>query len=157
MKKLFQSTQALIRFSILVLLCLTAFLTNASANSYVVDNVSDTDNGLGYSIGDGNNSLRKCIRLANAHSGADDITFSTSGTIVSTSTLSVTDPLTINGETATGWASGTPTIRVDGNNSTVLDVLQFNTGSGASTLKSVVLTRGRYGLSISGTLVYKVR
>ncbi|MFL5729287.1 MAG: hypothetical protein ACJ75J_07350, partial [Cytophagaceae bacterium] len=42
---------------------------------FSVDNTGDTDNLLGYTTGDGSNSLRKCIRLANAAPGLDTIYF----------------------------------------------------------------------------------
>ena len=64
------------------------FMTGwAYAATFIVDNLGDVDDGNPYTQGDGTNSLRKCIRLANETAGADTIDFSVSGTISLTSGL----------------------------------------------------------------------
>jgi len=55
--------------------------------TYVVDNSGDTDDALGYTVSDGTNTLRKCIRLANAAAGADIINFGIAGAGPHTITL----------------------------------------------------------------------
>ncbi|MEE9529143.1 MAG: right-handed parallel beta-helix repeat-containing protein, partial [Dehalococcoidia bacterium] len=57
---MFKSFKELIFLTILVLLAGSAW-----ANIYVVDNTGDVDDGQLYTEGDGTNTLRKCIRLAN--------------------------------------------------------------------------------------------
>ena len=98
---------------ILVLIFNFIFRIGFSA-TYVVDNTSDTDNLLGYTTSDGTNSLRKCIRLADANSGADVINFNISGTgpyvISPVSTLpSLTDNagVTIDGYSQSGSTANT--------------------------------------------------
>ncbi|MBX9852761.1 MAG: hypothetical protein K2X86_13540, partial [Cytophagaceae bacterium] len=50
-------------------------IQKANGATFIVDNKADTDNMLAYVAGDGNNTLRKCIRLANAAAGLDNINF----------------------------------------------------------------------------------
>jgi len=48
----------------------------AYAATFIVDNLGDVDDGKPYTPGDGTNTLRKCISLANETPGGDTINFS---------------------------------------------------------------------------------
>lgn len=121
----------MIRFgfsSLYFIIAIFAIATSAFSSTYMVDNLGDSDDGESYSAGDGTNTLRKCIRLANDHIGADTINFNISGTILPGSTL----PELIDNETIIDassrwsgvWPEGQPGINLDGSNA----------GSGASGL-----------------------
>ena len=93
------------------------FVVNtAYTANFVVDNLGDSDNGASYIGGDGNNTLRKCIRLANNNPGADNISFSISGTIKPSSPL----PELYNDGTiidaSSRWIGNQPGIILDGAN-----------------------------------------
>jgi hypothetical protein len=83
-----------------------------------VDNPGDTDDGATYTHGDGTNTLRKCIRLANEFSGPDTIDFNISGVISPSSCLPwITDDETVidAGSQWNGtWPGGEPGITLDG-------------------------------------------
>ena len=82
-----------------------------------VDNFGDGDNGEPYIQGDGTNTLRKSIRLANKASGPNTIKFSISGPIYPESALPViTDDGTVI-DASSQWIAGQPGITLDGSNS----------------------------------------
>src|SRR5438046_435888 len=98
--------------SVTLLIFILVLSVNLSfAATYVVDKTGDVDNALAYTLGDGTNSIRKCIRLANASGGvADIINFSIAATFTLSSALpTLTDlsGVTIDGTTAPGWAANT--------------------------------------------------
>lgn len=130
------------RSKIYISFILSLLFSLTYGNTYVVDSTGDTDNGLAYTASDGNNTLRKCIRLANANAGADIINFTAGGTGTITLTLAlpqITDPVTIDGTTATGWASGSPVVDINGNggNYSVLDI--SGAGSAGTVLKALIM------------------
>lgn len=91
------------------------------SKKFVVDVTSDSDNLLGYALGDVTNSLRKCIRLANENCGHDTIVFNLGAggpfPILINSTLpSLTDNA---GVTIDGWNNS-------GNNGTPNTIPVFN-------------------------------
>lgn len=99
---------------LLFLFLLFGFMPIVQGATYLVDNLADTDNGLGYTGADGTNTLRKCIRLANASAGADIINFNVAGvgphTITLTSALpalSDNSGVTIDGFTQSGASANT--------------------------------------------------
>ena len=98
------------------------FPTSILANIYVVDNNSNIDNGAGYIQNDKNNSLNKCIRLANQNGGPDIINFSKSLAwpviihVGTTPIIQITDQVTIDGTTAPGYFTGSPSVVIDGDN-----------------------------------------
>ncbi|HXA02051.1 MAG TPA: hypothetical protein VNW99_08685, partial [Cytophagaceae bacterium] len=111
-------------------------------NIYLVDNILDTDNAAAYTAGDGTNSLRKCIRLANANTGVtDNINFNIAAgpyVITTTATLAITDPVVIDGFTQTGASPGTMLIEINCSTGNI-DVFQLNAGSTGSTIKGLVI------------------
>lgn len=115
---------------------------SGKAATYTVSNTSNSGSG----------SLRTAINNANSNSGADVIEFSTSGTITLSSILPmITDPVSINGYTATGAAQGaigsrTITITVNCGNTTSTS----NSGGRSSKDGFFRFTSGASGSSISG-------
>lgn len=91
-----------------------------SAATFVVDNNADTDNLATYTLGDGTNTLRKCIRLANANLNnptIDVINFNLGGvgpfTILLSGNLPViSEPVQINGFSQTGALRPNPYIMI---------------------------------------------
>ena len=91
------------------------------AATFIVDNLGDVDDGNTYTPGDGTNTLRKCIRLANENANEPDtINFGVSGTISPTSSLpEITDDETVidaSSRWSGVWPSGQPGITLDGTN-----------------------------------------
>src|SRR5207244_10209859 len=90
------------------LIRLEALEDRALFNAYAVTNINDSGTG----------SLRQAIKDANAHVGADTISFNIGGggsrTISPLSALpSITDPVTLNGTTQPGAVTaGTPLIEI---------------------------------------------
>ena len=118
------------------------FLSNAA--TYVVDSNADTDNFLGYTLGDGTNTLRKCIRLANTNAGLDAIQFNITGSTVITCTsgivwYNISDQITIDGYTQPGSGAGNPTIELNGAGVASLYVFFLNAGSDNSTIQGLIM------------------
>lgn len=108
------------------------------ASVIVVSNVNDAGAG----------SLRQAITDANVSVGYDTIQFSVSGTIGLTIALpSITGGLLIDGYTATGYVSGTPSLAIDGNGAT--NVVHFIAGSGQSILRGLRLIDGTNAVFIN--------
>jgi hypothetical protein len=110
---------------VMVLVVGLALPATGYAYTYTVDNLGDGDDGSGYAQGNGTNTLRKCIRLANYSfmSLGDTINFSVSGTISPSSALpSLTDDNTFIiaasrwGDTlyGSGWPAGFPGDTING-------------------------------------------
>lgn len=105
--------------------------------TYVVTNLNDSGAG----------SLRDAIAQANAHFGADTITFAaglTGGTITLTSTLQVTDAVTINGDINGDHKAD---VTISGNNA-----VQILHSTADLTVQGLVLTHGLS--SANGAAVY---
>jgi hypothetical protein len=119
------------------------FCTNKlCAATYTVDNVSDTDNAAAYTAADGTNTLRKCLRLANAGAvSTDNINFNIPTPFIitiSTTSLIFTQPVIIDGYTQPGASAGNLIVQV---RSTVngIQLFRFNAGSSGSTVKGIVM------------------
>jgi len=109
---------------LLLLLFVLMLPLAASATTFPVTTTSDSGPG----------SLREAIGLANATAGADDITFSTSGTLVLASSLpTITDALTITGTTSFLINGGTNRVfEVEDVNNLVLTGLDLSLGTGGA-------------------------
>ncbi|MBM3212043.1 hypothetical protein FJZ33_07480, partial [Candidatus Poribacteria bacterium] len=106
---------SLLYFLIFILLSISYL----HADTFIVDNLSDIDDGNPYNVADGKNTLRKCIRLANDNPGNDYIIFNISGTISLTSALyPICDSITIDASSLWigEWPGGKPGIILDGLN-----------------------------------------
>ena len=111
------------KISIFYLLFLLShsLINDAKGAVYVCDSNADTDDNLIYTAGDGFNTLRKCIRLANGSAGLDTINFNLGG--ISPFIINVPSALPIitaaggaviiDGTTQPGWLS-TPIVELDG-------------------------------------------
>ncbi len=133
-------------FGLILLLCVHSF-----GATYTVDSNANTDNFFGYTHGDGSNTLRKCIRLANANAGADVINFNITGSTVITNSscfggvwMAITDPVTIDGYTQSGASAGNPVIELNGNSMGCWWALNLTTGSAGSTIRGLII----YGTNI---------
>ncbi len=123
---------------------------------FTVDNTADSDNLLTYTLADGTNSLRKCIRLANSTAGLDTIWFNipsapfliTCGTALPV----ISDPVLIDGFSQAGAAPGTPVIAIDG----TANVLELDAGSDGSTISGLIVygaTKGIYVNASNGNTI----
>jgi titin len=145
------SKQLLFRFlsvCTILLLALSPFsgaLAQAAA-TYVVNTAGDADDGA---CSKAHCSLREAIHAANAHPGADMITFKIRGpatfTIQPTSALPViTDPVTIDGTTQRGYA-GHPIVELDGSNASDgepdMEIRGLVISAGGSTVRGLVINR----------------
>lgn len=134
-------------------ICLAIFLSlaifSAKAATFVVDTNNDMDNLAVYTAGDLTNSLRKCIRLANATPGADIINFTIPGagpfTIALTGSLpAIIEQVAINGLTQPGAAPGTLMIELNG--ASAFNSIQFDFGSNGSSINGIVVNRSNRGI-----------
>lgn len=135
-----------------VFICLLSY-SGSKAVTFIVDNTADTDDLLAYTAGNGTNTLRKCIRLANANVNTpivDIINFNglTGGgpyTIALGSNLPfLTDPVRLDGFTAGGAVVPTPIVVIKGS------------GGGPSPINNVFnLTAGGSNSIIRGFVLYK--
>lgn len=128
------------------------------ALTYVVDNNADTDDLGAYTLSDGTNTLRKCIRLANANAGADIINFNLPGSTVITNSVAgggawftITSPLTIAGFTQTGAAAGAPLIELDGNASGRWYCFSLEAGADASDISGLIMYGTNIGLRVANS------
>ena len=102
------------------------------------------------------NSLRWAIQSANAHAGADTITFSlgvggAQAITVAGALPAITEPLTIDGYSQGGSNyTGPPMIRLDNGGSTTAYGLYF-LNVGGNTVKGLALTKWGYGLVFDNT------
>ena len=112
----------------LTLLILCVATCNIYANTYTVTTASDNSGGTNPAANAGTGTLRQAIVDANAHAGADVISFNITGSGVQTITLlallpAITGPTTINGYSQPGAAQGaigscTILIQINGNDQT---------------------------------------
>ena len=124
------------------------------AATFIVDNTNDIDDLLAYTAGNGTNTLRKCIRIANANANApvvDIINFSSlpgAGPYVITPLVNlpaITEPVYIDGFTAPGAAAPTPFISIHG------------AGTGASPINNGFnVSATGAGSTIRGFAVYRI-
>jgi CSLREA domain-containing protein len=123
--------------------------------SFTVNSNADTDDGscdaLGSGIGNQDCTLREAINAANAHSGADTITFA-SGLSGATITLGSTLPAISDELTVDGSSLASP-ITISGNNS--VEVLSVNSGK-ILTIHTLTIANGKAsnggGIYNGGTL-----
>ena len=142
MTQLFQNPKRTVTSASAAALAVLAlcFPSLAGAVTYDVNQLGDAGDGTC----DATCTLRDAIDDANASAAVPDvITFTTvAGTISPTSQLpDVTDPLTINGESAPGWAVGTPVIELEGSGAGAAHGLGFAAGSTPSTVQGLVINR----------------
>lgn len=122
--------------SISCILCFSCL--NAFSAIYTVNGLGDAGTGAGLT-GD----LRYCITQANGAAGPHTINFSVAGTINLTATLPVfTRQISIQGNTAPGYALATPTVQLNGTNADWVFLFN-NTGALNSLIQGVVLNRAR--------------
>jgi hypothetical protein len=140
-------------FLIALLFVLLSF--NGFAATFIVDNTTDIDDLLAYTAGDGNNSLRKCIRLANSNANSptvDIINFSNlpAGgpyTILPTTDFpALIEPVYINGFSATGASPPIPFITIKGagvaaSPSPVINIFNLAAGAAGSTIRGFAMHR----------------
>lgn len=122
-----------------------------TAAVYNVDNIADTDNAAAYINGDGNNTLRKCIRVANLSLIKDTIRFNLVGvapfTILLSSNLpQITSPILIDGFSQTGVTFPTPGIVLKGAGlastvSPINNIFFLNSGSSNSIIRGLIMYR----------------
>jgi hypothetical protein len=124
-------------------------------NTYIVDNAANTDNLAVYSAGDGTNTLIKCVRLANANPGLDNINFNLPGvapfiiSLAAGAPLIITSPVFLDGFTQSGASAGNLLIQIKGNNT---DVLRLNASSDGSTIRGLVIYGGaNAGINITNS------
>ena len=122
---------------------------------FVVDSNADTDDLLSYTVADGTNTLRKCIRLANANSGADLINFNLPGSTVITNSIggggawfSITDPVVIQGYSQPGSVPGLPIIELNGNSLGRWFNIELTTGSAGSAIIGLIMYGTNIGLRL---------
>ncbi|MFK7970456.1 MAG: right-handed parallel beta-helix repeat-containing protein [Bacteroidia bacterium] len=133
----------MLRLLLIPLFLLGAFAFGAT---FVVDSNADTDNNAAYTLGDGTNTLRKCIRLANANFGSDNINFNITGsTVINASFCSgfgwffLTSPVIIDGYSQPGASAGNPQIELNGNGLTCLAAINLTFGSTGSEIKGLIM------------------
>jgi hypothetical protein len=145
------------------LLCGLILLSVSSyGNVYTVDNNLNTDDlaPTYLPINPGTNSLRKCIRFANASLGMDTIKFAITGaapyiilvaTTAPTVPLTITDPVFINGYSQPTASAGNLLIQLSGANGK--DILQLNAGSDGSTIEGLVIygNNSTSGISVNSS------
>ena len=137
--------------NILLLLC----FSTAEAATFVVDNNTDIDNAAAYTLADGTNSLRKCIRISNSTAGADIINFNIGGVGPFTITISAGDlpsiiqQLTINGLSQSGASAGNLMIEI--NAAAAGNGLMFDNGSANSVLTGICINRSNRGIYVINT------
>ncbi len=114
-------------------------------STFVVNNTNDSGAG----------SLRQAILDANANPGVDTIDFSISGsgvqTITPTSQLpTITDPVTIDGTSQSGYAAGQPIIELDGSQAGNSIGLLFQIGG--NTVEGLVICNfAQFGIVLDGS------
>ena len=108
--------------------------------TFTVSNTNDSGAG----------SLRQAILDANAHPGADTIAFAIPGsgvrTITPTALPTITDPVTIDGTTQTGFV-GSPLIELSGTTAGTVNGLVLNTSN--SVIRGLIINRFANGAAIS--------
>ena len=119
---------------------------NLSTN-FDVNDLGDSGDGLC----DTNCTLRDAILEANSNPNTNTITFSTisGGTIFPGSQLpAIAAPVTIDGESATGWTAGAPAIELDGDFAGGNEALKLTAASSPSTVQGLVINTWTGGTAI---------
>lgn len=118
-----------------------------------MDSNGNADDGLVYTAGNGANTLRKCVRLANANAGLDTINFNIVGSTVITNNscslfgwLDITSPVRIDGYTQSGSIAGTPTIELNGAGVGCWYGINLTTGSAGSEIRGLIIYGTLFGI-----------
>ena len=94
-------------------------------------------------------TLREAIALANGDAAMDSIRFSVAGTITLASALpTITDSVTLDGTTATGYAAGTPTLEIQGATKTFVGLDVAGEGS---RIVGIIVRNFTVGIQLKGT------
>ncbi|MFL5730464.1 MAG: right-handed parallel beta-helix repeat-containing protein, partial [Cytophagaceae bacterium] len=140
----------------LLYLWMFSMLVSASgvqAATFTVDNNGDIDNALGYVAADGTNTLRKCIRLANATAVLDTVLFNIPGPpylITAATALIITRPVYIDGLSQPGAAPGNLIIELNGTNAVSNGALQLSgVNSSGSTIRGLVIYGSERGIYVN--------
>ncbi len=143
------------KLPVILILLFTLCCKSAFTLTYVVDTNGDADDGLAYTASDGTNTLKKCIRLANANAGADIINFNLPGsTVIANSACgggwwySITDQLTIDGYTQAGAAAGAPVVELSGGAMGCWATLSLEAGSSGSVIRGLIIHGTNLGIRI---------
>jgi hypothetical protein len=138
------------RFVILSFWVFYAIQVNAA--TFVVDNATNPDLGGAYVLNDGTNTLRKCVRLAEATPEKDTISFNLPGPapyiITLVTGLNFANPILINGFSQTGASPGNLLVQL--NSSAAINMLNLNAGSTGSTIQGLVI----YGPGSTGIRIF---
>jgi hypothetical protein len=123
----------------LISVCFLLNTQRSNAATFVVDNLLNADPGTVYVLGDGTNSLRKCIRLANVDGILDNISFNIPAPylIPITANLVVTNPVLIDGYTQPTASAGNLLVEVRGAGG--IQIFRLNAGSNGSTIRGLVI------------------
>lgn len=127
------------RVFFLMNVCFLLTAGRSYAATFVVDNLLNIDPGTAYVLGDGTNSLRKCIRLANADAVLDNISFNIPAPylITITANLVISNPVLIDGYTQPTASAGNLLVEVRGSGG--LQIFRLNANSNGSTIRGLVI------------------
>ncbi|MBC7487170.1 MAG: right-handed parallel beta-helix repeat-containing protein [Cytophagaceae bacterium] len=127
------------RVFFLMSLCFLLSAGRSYSATFVVDNLLNIDPGTPYVLGDGTNSLRKCIRLANIDAVLDNISFNIPAPylITITANLLISNPVLIDGYTQPTASAGNLLVEVRGSGG--LQIFRLNTNSNGSTIRGLVI------------------
>lgn len=130
------------RILLLSFLLIAGFSNTSLALTYIVSSTADAGAG----------TLREAITLANGNAGADIISFSGLGAGIQTITLasdlpSPTEPVTIDGYTAPGYAANAPAIVLDG---FTWGILFNNAVATGSIVRGIIFISATSGIEING-------
>ena len=123
----------------LVSLCFLLVAGQSYGATFVVDNLLNIDPGTAYVLGDGTNSLRKCIRLANVDAVLDNISFNIPAPyqITITANLVITNPVLIDGYTQATASAGNLIVEIRGSGG--IQIFRLNANSNGSTIRGLVI------------------
>lgn len=133
-----------------IILCVSA-----QGAIFTVDTNANTDNFLGYTAGDGTNTLRKCVRLSNASPGRDTIDFNITGSTVITNNscfggpwFAIAGEVFIDGYSQAGATAGAPVVELNGGGATCTWTMLLTTGSAGSEIRGLIMYGTFMGIRI---------
>ncbi len=146
----------LLRILSITLSVVISSVANSYGTIFLVDNTANTDDLATYTLANGTNTLRKCIRLANANAGLDTINFNLPGAgpfiipVTGTTLLTITGPVLIDGFTQPSASAGNLLVQLNGTGA--INVLLLNPGSDGSTIRGLVIYgNGSVGIRMAGS------